>query len=141
LRGGRAIRAVLLAALLTQPVLRAATTPEAAETPPDPGGAVARAPRSAPARQTRPPVKPTEPRPWATASPPGGAVTVVARDREMVVRRPDGAEARLGPGRPLAITFAPGGGRLATAGPGPLVRTWDDPGGLPPSTSLAAARA
>ena len=39
-------------------------------------------------------MKPTEPRPWATASPPGGAVTVVARDREMVVRRPDGAGGR-----------------------------------------------
>jgi len=67
---------------------------------------------------------------------------VLARNKEVVLRRPDGTETRLGPGRPLALAFAPGGKRLATAGPGSLVRTWDDRGSLLAQASgLAAARA
>jgi WD40 repeat protein len=41
------------------------------------------------------------------------------------LRRPDGTVTALGPGKPLALAFAPDRQRLATAGPGPLVRTWD----------------
>jgi hypothetical protein len=49
---------------------------------------------------------------------------------------------RLGPGRPYALTFAPDGRRIATAGPGPLVRTWDDHGHLLAEGRVpAAARA
>jgi WD40 repeat protein len=61
---------------------------------------------------------------------PGGGITVLARDKEVVLRYPDGTEKPLGPGRPLALAFAPDGKRLATVGPGNLVRTWDDRGGL-----------
>ena len=40
------------------------------------------------------------------------------------------------------MAFAPGGRRLATAGPGPLVRTWDDRGNLLAEVHApAAARA
>jgi beta-lactamase regulating signal transducer with metallopeptidase domain len=142
LPGGRAGRALLLAALLTQPVLRAAT-PEPAESPPSGPAVVAKAPRS-PSPRTRPPGKVSEPPAWASASTPtpGGALTVEARDREMVLRRPDGTATTLGPGRPLALTFAPDRRRLATAGPGPLVRTWDDRGcQLAEARVPAAARA
>jgi WD40 repeat protein len=69
---------------------------------------------------------------------------VVARDHEVVLRYPDGTTRVLGPGRPLALAFAPalppGGARLATAGPGPLVRTWDDRGDLI-ATARGTARA
>jgi WD40 repeat protein len=88
------------------------------------------------------PPKSTEPRRWATAVAPGGALTVIARDKEVVLRRPDGSEKALGPGRPLALAFAPDGKRMATAGPGDLVRTWDDRGcPLARATVSAAARA
>src|SRR5262249_53264550 len=55
-----------------------------------------------------------------------------------VLRRPDGSTRVLGPGRPLALTFAPDGRHLATAGPGPRVRTWDDEGGLLAEAQAAA---
>src|SRR5262249_20334027 len=83
-----------------------------------------------------------EPRAWATAPAPGGVITAVARDNEIVLRRPDGTVKALGSGRPIALAFAPGGQRLATAGPGTLVRTWSDGGELLAQTSVpAAARA
>lgn len=136
LRGGKAARAVLLAVLVTQPVLRAATQ-EAVEPPADTHMAAA-PPRPGATKTSRvaPAPRHAEPKAWATATAPSGAMTVVARDREMVLSRPDGSETKLGPGRPLALTFAPGGGRVATAGPGPLVRVWDERG-----TVLAEARA
>jgi beta-lactamase regulating signal transducer with metallopeptidase domain len=132
-----AIRALVLALLLVQPVLRAAI-PEVTE--PSPAPVVIKhnccpppetAPRSMP--------KTREPRAWATAVAPSGGITVLARDKEVVLRRPDGTETRLGPGRPLALVFAPGGKRLATAGPGSLVRTWDDRGSLLAQASVSAA--
>jgi WD40 repeat protein len=86
--------------------------------------------------------KPREPRSWATAEAPGGGFVVLARDREVLLRRPDGTTRILGPGRPLALSFAPGGKRLATAGPGALVRTWDNRGEPVAETyGPAAARA
>jgi WD40 repeat protein len=70
---------------------------------------------------------------------PGGAYTVLARDREVILRYPDGTDRVLGPGRPYAVAFAPDAARLATAGPGSLVRTWDDRGTLLAETHAAAA--
>ena len=127
LRGGNAIRLVLVAALFARPVFSAAT-PEAIEPTPDP--TVAEVPRQN-LPENRAPIKvAAEPRAWATAAAPGGILTVLARDREVVLRRPDGTTRVLGPGRPLAVSFAPGGQRLATAGPGTRVRTWNDRGEL-----------
>jgi len=82
-----------------------------------------------------------EPPAWATATVPGG-LTVAARDREVVLQRPDGTSRVLGPGRPLAVAFAPDGKRLATAGPGPLLRIWNDQGErVATARTPAAARA
>jgi beta-lactamase regulating signal transducer with metallopeptidase domain len=136
LPGGRWTRAAIVVALLVQPVLRAATPDTATETPPDIAITTDRATRPVSVSRVKPPLpRPAEPRAWATASAPTGSLTVLARDREMVLRRADGTDVVLGPGRPLALSFAPDGRRLATAGPGPLVRAWDDRG-----TLLAAAR-
>jgi beta-lactamase regulating signal transducer with metallopeptidase domain len=130
------VRAAVLAVLLVQPVLEAAP-PEIAEPSPEPVIA-RRTCYPSPAPVPRPVKKSREPRAWATAQAPGGGITVLARDREVVLRRPDGTETRLGPGRPLALAFAPGGKRLATAGPGSLVRTWDDRGSLLASATVPA---
>jgi beta-lactamase regulating signal transducer with metallopeptidase domain len=133
LRGRVAIRALIFAVLLIQPVLRAGT--------PESGG---------PGQESEfrsqtvfsdscsltfdpwpsPPPKTAEPPVWATATAPSGAVTALALDHEVVLRRADGTVKALGPGKPLALAFAPDGKRVATAGPGPLVRTWDDRGYL-----------
>jgi beta-lactamase regulating signal transducer with metallopeptidase domain len=141
LRGGTVLRVVVLAALLTQPILRAAT-PEPTETPTDLAApTIDRAPRPKAARP-RPSPKTVEPRSWATAAPAGTTVTVLARDREMILRRADGTDTTLGPGRPIALSFSPDRRRIATAGPGPLVRVWDDRGTpLAEARLLAAARA
>jgi hypothetical protein len=144
--GGRVTRALVVAALLTQPVLRAASQ--------DPGvgdqesgvgnqqsgiikGQVASGSRPG-TPHSWPGPKPAvrEPRSWAAAAAPGGGPTVLARDRELLLRHPDGTTRTLGPGRPIALSFAPGNQRLVTAGPGPLLRAWDDRGNL-----LAEARA
>src|SRR5262249_13045441 len=88
LRGGVAVRVAVVALLLPQPVLRAAAP---AVTEPAPGPVVAKHPRESSPRARpapRPPRKSTEPRPWATAAAPGGGLTVVARDKEVVLRRP-----------------------------------------------------
>jgi bla regulator protein blaR1 len=67
---------------------------------------------------------------------------VFARDNEVVLRFADGSARVLGPGRPIALAFAPGGRRLATVGPGTLVRTWDDRGELVATAhTKSAARA
>jgi beta-lactamase regulating signal transducer with metallopeptidase domain len=137
LRGrGVAVRMAVVAALLVQPILRAATPTEVAEAPPDTVFAPVRAeaPRS-PAPSPRPRPKSVEPPAWASAPAPGGQVTAMARDREVVLRRADGTVTVLGPGKPLALAFAPNHQRLATAGPGTLVRTWDYEG-----NKLAEAR-
>ena len=70
-------------------------------------------------------------------------MTVLARDQECSsCAQPDGTCRVLGPGRPLALAFAPGGQRLASAGPGQLVRTWDQRGNLlAEAHTPAAARA
>jgi bla regulator protein blaR1 len=143
LPGSVAVRAAAVAVLLVQPVLRAATPaiPEPSSGPviikhkhPRPSSPSSPLPKSMP--------KPREPRAWATAVAPGGGLTVLARDKEVVLRRPDGTEKPLGPGRPIALAFAPDGKRLATAGPGCLVRTWTDGGCLLVKGSVpAAARA
>ncbi len=148
-RGAGAVRAALAAALLIQPVLRAAT-PESEVESQESGlrsqGAGVRSPSAClDPRSLTPdpwpphPAKSAEPRAWATAPAPGGGVTAVARDNEVVLRRPDGTEKALGPGRPLALAFAPDGKRLATAGPGPLVRTWDYNGNVLTQASVPAA--
>jgi beta-lactamase regulating signal transducer with metallopeptidase domain len=123
LRGGRGVRAAAVATLLVQPMLRAATPEEVAELPPAPVRAEASLSPAAPSSRPRP--KSTEPLAWATAPAPGGQVTALARDHEVVLRRADGTVTALGPGKPLALAFAPNQQRLATAGPGPLIRTWD----------------
>jgi WD40 repeat protein len=89
-----------------------------------------------------PPLKTLGPRAWATAEAPGGGLVVLARDNEVVLRAADGSMRVLGPGRPLALSFAPGGRGLATAGPGAIVRLWNERGELLASASTpAAARA
>jgi WD40 repeat protein len=45
----------------------------------------------------------------------------------------------LRPGKPLALAFAPNNRRLATAGPGPLVRTWDYGGYVQAEARVPAA--
>jgi beta-lactamase regulating signal transducer with metallopeptidase domain len=133
------IRAVVVVALLTRPVLKAAT-PEPAEPLSASAPAISTAiPRLCP--PAPPPQKTsttTEPRAWATAAAPTGGLTVFARDHELVLRRPDGSSHVLGPGRPIALAFAPGAQQLATVGPRSLVRTWDDRGGLIASAQVAA---
>jgi bla regulator protein BlaR1 len=137
-RGSAAVRAVILSALLIQPVLRAATTPERTEPLPDPVSSDASLPSSP---SPLPPLlpKPADPPAWATAPAPGGAVAAMARNHEVVLRRPDGTLKALGPGKPLALAFAPNDQRLATAGPGPRVRTWDYWGNLLAEASVPAA--
>lgn len=130
LRGRAVVWVVIAAAVLTRPVLQA-TKGEPAECVPTEATA-ADAPRRNLPPTPRGPQKriPTEPRSWATTAAPGGAVTVLARDNEVLLRFADGSSRVLGPGRPLAVAFAPGGQRLATVGPGTLLRTWDDHGNL-----------
>jgi beta-lactamase regulating signal transducer with metallopeptidase domain len=138
LNWGLASRAAVLAVLVIHPVLRAATVEV-------PGSPAALAGDDAPLSPTPAPIRrprPVEPRAWATVMAPGGAVTAVARDNEVVLRRPDGSATTLGPGKPIALAFAPNSPQLATAGPGPLVRTWDHDGHLLAEIRLpAAARA
>jgi len=134
LRGRIVMWPLVAVALLTRPDLRATTTEGPEPTPAH--AEFAKAPVSSHSKPLRPPRKANEPRAWAVAEAPGGALTVLARDHEVVLRQQDGSTRVLGPGRPLALSFAPDGQRLATAGPGPLLRTWDDQGNL-----LAEARA
>jgi beta-lactamase regulating signal transducer with metallopeptidase domain len=133
LRGGAAIRALTLALLAIQPVLRAATPESEVRSQKSEVRSRAVFPDSyLPTSNTRPsrPPKSAEPPAWAIATAPNGAVTALARDKEVVLRRADGTIKALGPGKPVALAFAPDGKRLATAGPGHLVRTWDDRGCL-----------
>ncbi len=126
---GRAWFWLLVAvALLTQPVLQAETRERAESTPVL--VTAAKTPRPREQASTRPPLKVKEPRAWATASPPGGALTVLARDNEFLLRQADGTTNVIGPGRPHAMSFAAGIQRFATVGPGALVRTWDYRGNL-----------
>jgi beta-lactamase regulating signal transducer with metallopeptidase domain len=134
LRGAVAVRAAAVAVLLIHPVLMAATPVEK-----DEKDILRIHPSSFPPHPSSFPLHPSEtfrlhpsaePPAWATAPAPGGAVTAVARDNEVVLRRPDGTVKVLGPGKPIALAFAPDGKRLATTGPGTLVRTWDDRGCL-----------
>jgi beta-lactamase regulating signal transducer with metallopeptidase domain len=137
LRGAAVFCVLAAAALVVQPVLRAAI-PEVTAPPSAP--LVAKMPL--PSSPSPRPPKVTEPHAWATAAAPGGALTAVARDNEVVLRRADGTVIVLGPGKPLALAFAPDGRRLATAGPGTRVRTWDDRGCLVVEAHVpAAARA
>ncbi len=137
LRGSAAIRAAVGALLLIHPVLRAATAdvaeppslPEIADPPVQPS----------PSPLTFSPPKSAEPPAWATAPSPSGEVTAIARDKEVVLRRPDGSVKALGPGKPLALAFAPNDQRLATAGPGTLLRTWDYWGNILAEASVPAA--
>jgi len=136
LRGMVVLRGLAVVALLIQPVLRAA--PPEVSPPLDPVAAYNPVPGSPPCPRVP---KPVEPRAWATAAAPSGVLTVIARDHEVLLRRPDGTATTLGPGRPLALAFAPTGKQLATVGPGTQVRTWDDRGSLITEAHvLAAAR-
>jgi beta-lactamase regulating signal transducer with metallopeptidase domain len=149
LRGSVALRVAALAVLLIQPVLRA-TTPESGVKSQESGVRGQESEvrsrtvvpdswsRSSGTRPVSPP-KAAEPPAWATALAPGGAVTALARDHEVVLCRAGGSVKVLGPGKPLALAFAPDGKRLATAGPGPLVRTWDDRGCLLAKACVPAA--
>ncbi|HEY3789597.1 MAG TPA: M56 family metallopeptidase, partial [Urbifossiella sp.] len=78
-------------------------------------------------------------RSWASATAPGSSIQVDARDRDLVLTHPDGTTKVLGPGRPLALSFSSGIPHIATAGPGPLVRTWDDHGNPLTETRLSVA--
>jgi beta-lactamase regulating signal transducer with metallopeptidase domain len=137
LRAWGVVWAVAAAALLTRPVLRA-SAPEPVN--PEPPPVCAEVPRAvgAKAPQRRVTKKLPEPRAWATAQFPGGPI-VLARDKEVVLRFPDGATRVLGPGRPLAVCFAPGNKRIATVGPDTLVRTWDDRGELVATANTGTA--
>jgi WD40 repeat protein len=117
-------------------MLQAASPEEVAEPSTAPVLAAAPLP-PAPTPRLRP--KPAEPRAWASAPSPDGAITAVARDNEVVLRRRDGKTTALGPGKPLALAFAPNNQLLATAGPGPLVRTWDYGGNLLAEAYVPAA--
>jgi bla regulator protein BlaR1 len=144
-RGGPLFWILLAVALTTQPVLRAVTSERSSEaSPAAPPAALTKAPRPRQPTPTRPQPKIIEPRVWAMASPPGSTLTVLARDYEngFILRHSDGASYALGPGQPLALSFAPGIQRIATAGPGTLVRTWDYQGHLLAEAHVpAAARA
>ncbi|HEY1378084.1 MAG TPA: M56 family metallopeptidase, partial [Gemmataceae bacterium] len=144
LPGKAAVLTLVAAVLLARPVLTAAAPAVVAEAAPGSPlagrpAAVVRTPSRPAAAQPnhRPPVR--EPRAWATVTAPGGAYAVLARDHEVILRYPDGTDRVLGPGRPSAVAFAPGAARLATAGPGSLVRAWDNHGTLLAETHVAAA--
>jgi beta-lactamase regulating signal transducer with metallopeptidase domain len=137
LRIGGAIWTVVIAVLLIRPVLRAAA--------PDPIDPITTPVASDPPQPDRPKkpkasAKIPEPRSWATVKDSVGGLTVMARDKELVLRFADGTSRVLGPGRPIALAFAPGGERIATAGPGPQVRTWSTRGD-PVATSRCGATA
>ncbi|HEY7329288.1 MAG TPA: M56 family metallopeptidase [Gemmataceae bacterium] len=142
LRGSHAVRTAAIIALLIQPALRAAPSS-------DPGSEAAVAShdmhlelnaRNSKSKCVSPtPTRPAEPPVWATVSSPGGIVTVMARENEVVLRCPDGTVKALAPGKPLTLTFAPNDERLATAGPGSLVRTWDYWGNVLAEVNVPAA--
>lgn len=124
LPGGIAARAAAVVLLFVHPILRAAPPKEIDW--PSPAPVLAEAPLDSPSPMPPHSVpKSVEPPSWAVASAPDGAIAAIARDNEVVLRRPDGKVTALGPGKPLALAFAPNTQRLATAGPGSLVRTWD----------------
>jgi len=124
LPGGIAARAAAVALLFVHPILRAAPPKEINW--PSPVPVLAEAPLSSPSPMLpHSAPKSVEPPSWAVASSPDGAITAIARNNEVVLRRPDGKVTVLGPGKPLALAFAPNTQQLATAGPGSLVRTWD----------------
>jgi beta-lactamase regulating signal transducer with metallopeptidase domain len=143
LRGRAVIRALTLAVLLIQPVLRAATSESGVRGPESEARSQTVFPEpyvmTSDTWPLPPPKKSAEPPAWATAVAPNGAITALARDKDVVLRRADGTVKALGPGKPLALAFAPDSKRLATAGPGPLVRTWDDRSRLLAKASVPAA--
>jgi len=127
----------LAIALATQPVLKAVT--REVNVVQEPLASATKAPRPRPSSSpSRPPIKNKEPRSWATATAPGGMLTVLAREREFLLRQPDGTTRTLGPGRPIGMSFAPTVQRLATVGPGSHVRTWDYSGNLLAQTNARA---
>jgi beta-lactamase regulating signal transducer with metallopeptidase domain len=141
LRGAAAFWLLALAVLLARPVLRASSPDRQGEEPTN-DSKVARIKRQAksnPVARVAP--RTIEARPWATAASPAG-ITVEAQERELVLHHPDGTTKVLGPGRPLALSFSSTTNRIATVGPGPLLRTWDEHGEPLAEARLdAAARA
>ncbi len=134
--GARAIRVLIFAALLTRPVLLASTS-ELVESAAD-TAINERKPRVKSDAARKAPPRQAAARPWAATTAPGG-LSVEARDKEVLLRHSDGSSFVLGPGRPLALSFAPGGQRLATAGPGSLVRLWDERGSQKAEAQVGAA--
>ena len=140
LRSGVLVRAAAVAVLLVHPVLRAASPEEVVEPPSVPVLAPVLGETSLPpSPRVRARPKLAEPRAWTTAPGPGGAITAIARDKEVVLRRSDGSVRVLGPGKPLSLAFAPNKERLATAGPATLVRAWDYAGNLVAETRVPNA--
>jgi beta-lactamase regulating signal transducer with metallopeptidase domain len=141
-RLGRAVLAGAVVVALSQPVLTAATQKSEIGNQKSEVTSPITFPDSypsAPGSWPLLPPKPVEPPAWATVLAPGGTLTALARDREVVLRQADGTVKALGPGKPVALAFAPDGKRLVTAGPGALVRTWDDHGCLLADACVPAA--
>jgi bla regulator protein blaR1 len=127
--------------LITQPVLRSAPQDLA----PSPEEPVEAYPETQFVSQRMPPKKTeqkprvVEPRTWANTTAPITGLAILARDREIVLRRADGETRVLGPGRPIAVAFSPCEQRIATVGPGSLVRSWDHQGQLIAESHIEAA--
>jgi len=138
IRGAVFFWLLALTVLLARPVLRAsAPDPRPEESTSDSTNANTKRPlKNIPVARAAP--RTIEPRPWTTAASPAG-ITVEARDRELVLHHPDGTTKVLGPGRPLALSFSSTTNRIATVGPGPLVRIWNDHGEPLAETRLDAA--
>jgi bla regulator protein BlaR1 len=129
-RRSNALRTAAVVALLIQPVLRAApiSVPNSdflVLSPDTQSQLRNQNPQGRTQNSVLRTQKPPEPRAWAIVPSPVEVVSAMARDNEIVLRRPDGTVKILGPGKPLALAFAPNDQRLATVGPGSLVRTWD----------------
>jgi beta-lactamase regulating signal transducer with metallopeptidase domain len=122
--GGITVRLLVLAILITRPALRA-SSPDPVDAPTSHSANRAPLPHRN-VKKLQDVRHSSEPRSWATAE--STSLTVLARDKELLLRRADGSTSVLGPGRPIAVSFAPRGRRIATAGPGTLVRTWDEVG-------------
>lgn len=113
------------AALLMRPVLKPASA-EVIEASLDSSALVSHQQKAKYPPRRSVPRDPAQPQPWATAAAPNGGIVVEARERDFIIRHPDGSVRTLGPGRPIALAYSPTASRIATVGPGTLLRTWDE---------------